>query len=139
MGLLGFVGKALGKVAKAGLSVATKGLSDKVFSALKGKGAKPAATKPTTTPTLQNQALMAKLGAPVLKLSQTEAGEGGYIASALRRRRAPRRAKRASQRKPPSGGGRKPPSGGLDFKALSASWKAAGKPGTWQGWIAAHK
>lgn len=30
---------------------------------------------------------------------------------------------------------RKAPTGGLDLKALSASWKAAGKPGTWQGWI----
>lgn len=135
MGLLGFVGKALGKVAKAGLSVATKGLSDKVFSALKGKGAKPAATKPTTTPTLQNQALMAKLGAPVLKLSQTEAGEGGYVASALRRRSSKRRTARRSS----SSGKRRPPTGGLDLKALSASWRAAGKPGTWQGWIAANK
>lgn len=30
---------------------------------------------------------------------------------------------------------RKPPKGGLDLKALSASWKAAGKPGTWIGWV----
>jgi hypothetical protein len=36
-------------------------------------------------------------------------------------------------------GVRRPPKGGLDLKALSASWKAAGKPGTWQGWIAKNK
>ena len=34
---------------------------------------------------------------------------------------------------------RKAPTGGLDLKALSASWKAAGKPGTWQEWIKANK
>lgn len=34
---------------------------------------------------------------------------------------------------------RKPPTGGLDLKALSQSWNAAGKPGTWQGWIAQNK
>ena len=45
-----------------------------------------------------------------------------------------RKAKRA-----PSGKKRAPPKGGLDLKALSASWKAAGKPGTWQGWIKANK
>lgn len=135
MGLFGFIGKVAGKVAKAGLSVATKGLSDKVFSALKGKGAKPAATKQTAAPTIQNQALMAKLGAPVVKLSQTEAGEGGYVASALRRRRSRKRRKATSS----GTSKRKPPTGGLDLKALSASWKAAGKPGSWQEWIATHK
>lgn len=138
MGLFGFVGKALGKVAKAGLSVATKGLSDKVFSALKGKGNKPTATKPTATPTMQNQALMAKLGAPVVKLSQTEAGEGGYVASALRRRGTRRRSAKKAPRSS-SSTKRRPPTGGLDLKALSASWRAAGKPGTWQSWIQANK
>lgn len=37
-----------------------------------------------------------------------------------------------------SGGGRKPPKGGKDLKALSASWKAAGKPGKWLDWVKSH-
>lgn len=31
---------------------------------------------------------------------------------------------------------RKAPTGGLDMKALSKSWRAAGKPGTWREWLA---
>lgn len=50
-----------------------------------------------------------------------------------------RKGRRRAPAKPAGGSKRKPPTGGLDLKALSASWKAAGKPGTWQGWIAAHK
>jgi hypothetical protein len=33
---------------------------------------------------------------------------------------------------------RRPPKGGKDFKALSASWKAAGKPGRWIDWVKSH-
>lgn len=36
-------------------------------------------------------------------------------------------------------GTRKPPTGGLDLKALSVSWKAAGKPVSWQQWIKQNK
>jgi hypothetical protein len=39
---------------------------------------------------------------------------------------------------PPQKAKRKAPSGGKDFKALSASWKAAGKPGTWLDWVKSH-
>lgn len=34
-----------------------------------------------------------------------------------------------------TGKGRTPPRGGLDLKAMAAQWRAAGKPGTWLGWI----
>lgn len=57
----------------------------------------------------------------------------------VRRTRRKAAASPAKPRKAASGGKRKAPSGGLDLKALSASWKAAGKPGTWQGWIAKNK
>lgn len=40
-----------------------------------------------------------------------------------------RKAKRAP------GKGRTPPKGGLDLKRMAAQWRAAGKPGTWLGWI----
>lgn len=36
------------------------------------------------------------------------------------------------------GKGRTPPAGGLDLKAMAAQWRAAGKPGTWLGWIKAN-
>lgn len=34
---------------------------------------------------------------------------------------------------------RRAPTGGLDLKALSASWRAAGKPGKWLDWVKAHR
>lgn len=57
-------------------------------------------------------------------------------------RAAPRRKKAAaSARKAPRAtkSGRKAPSGGLDLKALSASWKKAGKPGKWIDWVKTHR
>jgi hypothetical protein len=53
-------------------------------------------------------------------------------------RKATRRARRASSR-PVAAAKRRAPTGGLDLKALSASWKAAGKPGTWMDWIRSHR
>ena len=44
----------------------------------------------------------------------------------------------AKPRKAASGSKRKPPKGGKDLKALSASWKAAGKPGKWIDWVKTH-
>jgi len=51
-----------------------------------------------------------------------------------------KRAKKAARKavKAPSGKKRQAPKGGKDFKALSASWKAAGKPGTWLAWVKGH-
>jgi hypothetical protein len=54
-----------------------------------------------------------------------------------RRARATKAVKRAPRRRTaqPSTGARRPPRGGLDFRAMSRDWNAAGKPGTWQEWI----
>lgn len=52
---------------------------------------------------------------------------------------APKPAPKRATKPAAARSGRKPPTGGLDLKALSASWRAAGKPGTWQGWIAQNK
>lgn len=62
MGLFSFVGKALGKVAKAGLSALTHGASDKVLKVLKGTGGttKNTAFGSNASPA-QEQALVAKL------------------------------------------------------------------------------
>lgn len=55
------------------------------------------------------------------------------------RRRAPRKKAASPARRPArrraSGTRRAPPRGGLDFKAMSVEWRAAGKPGSWQEWI----
>jgi hypothetical protein len=153
MGLFGSIFKVVGKVAKAGLSVATKGVSDKVFSVLKGRGAqKQVASTPDVT--AQQLAVIEKWRgiAPNVKtttvLAAVKKKQPAKVARAMKQRvrymadepdqgePPPRR-----RRKPPKAlrPRRKPPSGGLDLKALSASWNAAGKPGTWQGWIAANK
>lgn len=43
------------------------------------------------------------------------------------------------KRRTATGTGRRvPPRGGLDLKAMAAQWRAAGKPGTWLGWIKAN-
>lgn len=164
MGLFGSIFKVVGKVAKAGLSVATKGISDKVFSVLKGRGgAKQVQNTPDTT--AQQQAIIEKWRgiAPNVKtttvLAAVKKKQPAPVARALKQRRPRYMADEPGQgepwgsnagetgppprrkRKPPKAlrPRRKPPSGGLDLRALSASWKAAGKPGTWQGWIAANK
>jgi len=63
------------------------------------------------------------------KLRTAHSTQSPAVARALAARRMAKRA---------TGKGRRPPTGGLDLKALSASWRAAGKPGTWQGWIKAN-
>lgn len=168
MGLFSFVGKALGKVAKAGLSVATKGVSDKVFSALKQVGQAKQAKKAAAANLITNQRYAAAvkmnpnvsagrtLGAalqvrgakdarsrsapkkrrPHIGLYQDEAYElPDLVVSARRtRKRKGAKVKRAKGVKR-SGARRGPPKGGLDMKAMSRAWRAAGSPGSWQGWI----
>lgn len=67
-------------------------------------------------------------------------GAAAGAAAKLKRATHSRR-RRKAKAKPikAAGAKRRAPTGGLDLKGLSASWRAAGKPGTWQGWIAAHK
>lgn len=74
-------------------------------------------------------------GAPLQ--GRAPARRGAVTAPRTRRRKAA--AAPRAPKAPRAKGTRKPPKGGLDLKALSASWKAAGKPGTWQAWIASHK
>lgn len=153
MGLFGGLFKVVGKVAKAGLSVATKGISDKVFAVLKSRGS---ARQVQHTPdvTQQQQAVIEKWRGIAPNVKTTT------VLAAVKKRQPPKVARAMKQRvqymadepdqgeppprrrrKPPKAlrPRRKPPTGGLDLRALSASWKAAGKPGTWQGWIAANK
>lgn len=150
MGFFSFVGKALGKVAKAGLSVVTHGVSDKVLSVAKGLG-----TQKATSTRAQGGLTTLKDQTAVMKVTQgTKKNIPASTASAVAkkataidyqakviksttRRKASKPLKKA---KLPAAvaktkGKRTPPKGGLDLKAMSTAWKAAGKPGTWQGWI----
>lgn len=67
-------------------------------------------------------------GAPIVAAARAASPAGRRL-----RRAAPRKAK--SSGKPSK---RRAPTGGKDFKALSASWRAAGKPGTWLAWVKSH-
>lgn len=106
MGLLGGIGKLLGKVAKAGLSVATRGLSDKVLSVAKTLGAQ---KKMARARTLANQTMAAKFLPPRVVATESStvsalerAAAGGATYGAYGRyspgsSRRTRRARRASK------------------------------------------
>ena len=63
---------------------------------------------------------------------------GGAPLKSKAKARKPRAKAPKSPPKPRSGAKRAPPKGGKDLKALSASWKAAGKPGKWLDWVKSH-
>lgn len=66
-------------------------------------------------------------GAPI---SGAAAGAAAKLKRATHSRRKKRTAAPRTKRRAPTGG--------LDLKALSVSWKAAGKPGKWIDWVKAH-
>lgn len=140
------VKKPLLGAARVALSGATGGLSEKVITVGKAIGKAKKVSKATKAldamPRLQLAENKYYVPAPTEGVGvQATAMPGG----ASLRKKAPKRRKTTAKAKKPkatkkaSGSKRKPPSGGLNLKALSASWKAAGKPGTWQQWIKANK
>lgn len=139
------VKKPLLGAARGALSIATGGLSEKavalgsgIAKAVKVKKAVKGLLK---APKLQLAESKYSIPAPTSGVGvQATAMPGG----ASLRKKAPKRRKATKAKKPKaaakkSGTKRKAPTGGLNLKALSASWKAAGKPGTWQQWIKANK
>jgi hypothetical protein len=74
--------------------------------------------------------------AKILKLPSSIRPKGGSG-----RRRTSGRGSRMPQNRGTavSKGKRVPPKGGLDLKAMAAAWRAAGKPGTWIGWIKSNQ
>jgi len=139
----------------------TRGKSEKVIGQLKGIGAAvkvyKGAVKQSTKAEAAQVAKTMTLGAPnVVPQSSVSAKtmpggaklQGVSSGAAPRRRKArkaavavapaPRKRAAARARKAPSGSKRLPPKGGKDLKALSASWKAAGKPGKWIDWVKSH-
>lgn len=133
----------------------TRGKSEKVVGQLKGIGAAVKVYKGLTKqPTKAEAAVAAKAVrapniVPISSVKATTMPGGAKLkgvpttsGSTARKRAAvvaaPKRKKAAAKAKAPSGAKRKAPKGGKDFKALSASWKAAGKPGTWLAWVKSH-
>lgn len=145
MGLFGSLKKIAGKVLKSGLSVATRGVSDKALSIFKSLGRKTTAMPKQLTQ--QQEAQLNKI-APRANVStvyeNARAGGGQYGAykskTTYKRKRARAMSQRAPARKPPKAkraksATRKAPSGGLDLKRMALAWRAAGKPMSWRDWI----
>jgi len=140
VGLFKFVGKALGTVAKMGLSVATKGLSDKVFSALKSSGQAKQAAKMIAAQQVTNQRLAQAVKieprvapeATIARAVKTKGAilkgfPGGSDAPKRRRRKKKAAGTTAKRAKATTGAKRKPPKGGLDFRAMAVQWRAHDK------------
>lgn len=152
MSFFSFLGKAVGKVAKAGLGVVTGGVSTQIIDTVGGL-----LNKKKSAVNQQNLYQAAGITddySPPAKLTRTiQPGGGAQYLPAYRTadprdaviRSAPRRRKRTARRAAPpprtrgkrrsSGARRAPPPGGLDLKAMSAAWRNAGSPGTWREWI----
>lgn len=88
---------------------------------------------------------VAKLAPPAGASSQATTMPGGAPLSPTRAlaRKSPttshRRRKGRGKATKAAGTKRRAPTGGLDLKALSASWRAAGKPGRWIDWVKSHR
>jgi hypothetical protein len=138
----------------------TRGKSEKVVQNLKGIGAAVKVYKGLTKrPAKSEAAVQAKAAAvsppKIVGISEAKAQSmpGGkripglpQTSGTTTRKRARVAAvkqsksarKKAAAKPAAKGGKRTAPSGGKDFKALSASWKKAGKPGKWIDWVKSH-
>lgn len=136
MGLFGFVGKAVGKlvktVARTGLSVATQGVSDRVFQ---GIAAKKAARQQTN----QGLALAARLGMDrPMKARVTKRKSLGYDIHQLAAARTRKQAKMSYTQGRKSHDKAVGFSGGLDLKRISEMWREQDKPGSWIEFVKAN-
>lgn len=106
---------AVGGIKQVVRSKAEKALHDRLATLLPNRDAGNTAAPAQTMPG----------GAPLRAL-------GAKVVRAAHSRRARRAASSPAKR-------RSAPKGGLDLRALSQSWKAAGKPGSWMDWIRSHR
>lgn len=154
MGLFGSIFKVVKGVARAGLNVATHGVSEKVLGVLKKVGAaKQVAASPDLTS--QQMALVNKLQgvSPNVRRTEVVLGDirkrvlqGGGGSADYGTKRMPGRAKkkpavikRTVVKMPKAPGAKRAaPKGGLDLKQISVLWAAAGKPGKWADFIKAN-
>ena len=147
--------KAILNAGRIGLAALTRGKSEKVIGTLKGVGsavkvyksiksagqqpksvqaaaAKVAMTAPKVVPISSVKAETMPGGAPLPGVRASNAAREGVVKKTSK---APRRKAAARGKAPKAKSTRKPPTAGLDLKALSASWKKAGKPGKWIDWV----
>jgi hypothetical protein len=163
MGLKRFVKKArkalhlpaltLGNVAKVGLAASTGGvgalgamaLASKLKTAGVGGIKQIVRAKAQKALNDRTATLLPKRDAGNTAAQATTMPGGAAIGRAVvraARRTVKRRvkvARRSSGGSSSSSGKRAAPKGGLDLKAASASWKAAGKPGKWLDWVKSHR
>jgi len=144
MGFFGTIAKLAGKVVKAGASKLTMGASDLVLKQLKGTGQAKVAAKQVAAKQVTQQTKAAMSPAPGYKVGSSVWSSKGAYDEAVRQQKARKAAKpkKAAKKAAPKKAAkvkkvssRKPPKGGLDLAAIARAWKAAGKPGTWQGYI----
>jgi hypothetical protein len=131
------IGKVLGKVAKAGAQSVLKATplgqaalkTLEVAAKMRNKGVSHAKMRAMAT--------VPEIAPVKVKAMSDVYGPIDGIASATGA--APRRARKPKAApKPKSTTKRAPPKGGKDLKALSRSWRAAGKPGRWIDWVKTH-
>jgi len=149
MGILGSLLKVGGKVLKKAASVATRGASDHVLKAVKSLGTAKSLLKPGKGTTIGMQAIANRI-VPQVRITPTLRDAAAGAASlgtrargtgttrrrartAASRTRAAKKKKKAATTR--SSTGRRAPRGGLDLRAMSAAWRSAGRPGTWQDWV----
>jgi len=143
-------GKAIGKahqpLLRGALTVATGGLSGKAESVLKTLGvSKRGRVLKSEQADILRTAAMPTAGYP----QRAPAAPAGLVQVTPppkpKRRVAVTRRKAKAPRSPAKAktgarqGGRRPPTGGLDLKAISARWRAAGKPGRWIDFVKASR
>lgn len=158
MGFFGTIAKLAGKVVKTGASVLTHGTSDLLLKQLKGTGQVKQAQKAVAARQMTAQQLAAATAVqPSVKVPAAQKVQAALRPLASAAKRAPqtrekvnrkgaksapgfvaeaKRQLKARKAKKPSN--RKPPKGGLDLAAIARAWRAAGKPGTWLGYIKAN-
>jgi len=145
VGLFGTLLKVAGKVAKTGLSVATRGASDKVLSVVKSAGIGGGKQLPNKKLTQSQQALVAKYipEKATPRLSSVLNGfnpltPGGPASPGTRkRRRSPAKA-RTRPKATRSKGTRRAPSGGLDLAKIGVLYRQQGKPMAWRDFVKAN-
>lgn len=157
MGLLSFLGKAVGSVAKAGLGVVTGGISTQILDVAGGilKKKKQAVNQQNLydaagltdnyrPPARRTESVMP--GGAIIPAYRGVSGTPADVEVAPRpRKRRPRQRlaaarapRKAARRAGTTRARRAPPRGGLDLKAMSSAWRAQGKPSSWQDWIASN-
>lgn len=144
MGFFKKLAKGVGKLAKKALPLVAKGIASNVpggthvLKAVKAVGAairsKKVAAIKLQPASVRGIIAKHQITAPgkIRAPKVTVAMPGGAPIAGGKRQ------KRVKKVKKVKGSNRTPPKGGLDLRTLSASWRAAGKPGTWRDWIKSH-